>query len=92
LGSGTTAAELRFTGLCEEVLRQQRIEVIHELARVEAVRDEQQRIFQQARRQRETLESLRKGQLREYNRDAARREQRRLDDLFLLRASYLRRS
>ncbi len=92
LQAGTTAAELRFALGCEAALRQLRQETERELARWEKLRDQQQRIFQQARRERETFESLRDQQLRDYQRAAARREQRQLDDLFLMRQSYLRRS
>jgi flagellar export protein FliJ len=90
LGAGTTAAELRFALLCEAALRQQRLERERDLQRLEALRDQQQTIFRQARRERETFESLRNRQLREYQRERARREQRQLDDVFLLRQAYLR--
>lgn len=91
LGAGTTAAELRFTLLCETAVWQQRQDVERELLRLQHLRDQQQRIFQQARRERETFESLHDHQLREYERAESRREQRQLDDLFLLRQAYLRR-
>jgi flagellar export protein FliJ len=91
VATGTSGAELRFALSCEVTLRQQRQAMQHELLRLQNLRDEQQKIFQQARRERETFESLRNHQLHEYRRDAARREQRQLDDLFLLRQAYLRR-
>ena len=91
LGAGTTAAELRFALLCEATLHGQRQELLRDLLRAQAVRDQQQKLFQKARRERETFESLRDRQLREYQRDAARREQRQLDELFLARQAYLRR-
>jgi flagellar export protein FliJ len=91
LGAGTTSAELRFALGCEVALRQQRQEAERELLRWQNLRDQQQKIFQHARRERETFESLRDHQLREYQRDALRREQRQLDDLFLMRQVYLRR-
>lgn len=91
VAAGTSGAELRFALSCEVTLRQQRQAIQHELLRLQNLRDEQQKIFQQARRERETFESLRDQQLHEYRRDAARREQRHLDDLFLLRQAYLRR-
>jgi flagellar export protein FliJ len=91
LHAGTTAAELRFSLIKESALHQQRQQLLRELVRVENLRDEQQKIFQQARRERETFESLRDSQLREYELEAMRREQRQLDDLFLLRRAYLRR-
>lgn len=91
LGVGTTAAELRFALLHETSVRQQRQDTERELARWQNLRDQQQKIFQLARRERETIESLRDHQSREYQRDAARHEQRELDDIFLLRQAYLRR-
>ncbi len=91
LGSGTTAAELRFALQCEAVLLHHRQALQGELLRLEKLRDEQQKIFQQARRERETFESLRDHQLQEYERDRARREQREIDDLFLLRRAYRHR-
>ncbi len=91
LGAGTTSAELRFALTGEAALQLQRQDAEHDLVRWQNLRDQQQKIFQQARRERETFESLRNHQLREYERAAARREQRQLDDLFLLRQAYLKR-
>jgi flagellar export protein FliJ len=91
LHAGTTVAELRFTLSCESMLLQQRRDLERELTRLQKLRDEQQKVFQYARLQRETLASLRARQLHEYEREAARRQQRQLDDLFLLRRAYLQR-
>jgi flagellar export protein FliJ len=85
LAAGTTFAEVRFALAAEAFLEGQRQTLERELHRLETLRNQQQRIFQQARRDRETFESLRDRQKREYDRDQARREQRNLDDLFLLR-------
>ena len=85
LGTGTTMAELRFLLLCEAALDQRRQELKQELGSQEKSRDEQREIFHQARRQRETLDSLRNQQFRSYQVEAVRHEQRELDDLFLLR-------
>jgi flagellar export protein FliJ len=90
--AGTTAAELRFAALCESSLLRQRHDLKCELQRLQNLRDEQQKLFMEARRQRETMAGLRDGQYREYERRAARRAQRQLDDAFLLRRSYLQRS
>jgi len=90
LRTGTTAAAIQFALQCEATLQRHRQELRRELARAEGLRNQQQRIFEQARRERETFESLRQQQLREYQRDAARRQQRQVDDLFLLRQTYLR--
>jgi flagellar export protein FliJ len=91
LQNGTTSAEVQFGILSETTLRQHHQLVEKELARLQNLRDQQQRIFQHARRERETFESMRDRQLHEYKLDSARREQRQLDDLFLLRRDYLRR-
>ena len=89
LASGTTGAELSFLQTGEGLLHTQRQELDHEVARCQHVRDQQERVFRQARRERETFESLRSRQLGDYQRDQARREQRQLDDLFLMRKTYL---
>jgi flagellar export protein FliJ len=90
LAAGTTSAELIFNFSCESVLLEQRHSMQRELQRLQSLRDEQQRLFQRARRARETFESLRDRQLREYECAAARKEQRQLDELFLVRQVYLR--
>jgi flagellar export protein FliJ len=91
LGAGTTAAELRFAIMREGLLLEQRQFLQQELLRLQNLRDERQRIFQRARREREIFENLREHQRSQYEREAARREQRQLDDFFLLRQSYRRR-
>lgn len=92
LSSGTTAAELQFGLLCDSELLRHRLVLEQELARLRQLREQQRQVFQQARRARETLESLRDQQFRVYQKESARREQRSLDDLFLMRREYLRRS
>jgi flagellar export protein FliJ len=92
LSSGTSAAELQFALLREASLLLRRREFEQQLTRVQQLRDQQREIFQQARRAREMLESLRDQQLHLYKKDVSRREQRSLDDLFLMRREYLRRS
>jgi flagellar export protein FliJ len=90
LSAGVTAAELRFELQCDAELLRHRGELAGQLARLQRQRDEQREIFQQARRARETLESVRDRQLRLFRQEAARREQRSQDDLFLLRREHLR--
>jgi flagellar export protein FliJ len=90
LSAGTTSAELHFSFSCESALLEQKHSLQRELLRLQSLRDEQQRLFQRARRARETFESLRDRQLREYERETARKAQRQLDELFLLRKIYLR--
>jgi flagellar export protein FliJ len=88
---GMTSAELCFGLTSETALQNTRRKLEKELVRIKTLRDQQQRIFEQARRERETLESLRNQQQHSYEIDQRRREQRRLDDLFLLRQAYRRR-
>jgi flagellar export protein FliJ len=91
LSLGMTAVELQFELLCETELLRHRRELEQQLARLQKLREQQREIFQQARRARETLESVRDQQLRLYQKETARRQQRNLDDLFLLRREFLRR-
>jgi flagellar protein FliJ len=90
LAAGTTAAELQFTRACEATLDQQRIAAQGELLRLERLRDQQRELFQQARRAREVFETLREQQRKDYERNARRREQRELDELFLMQKSHSR--
>ncbi len=92
LTSGVTSAELRFGLQCQTELLCAKQEIEGQLARAKQWRDQQRAIFQQARRTRETLEAVRDRQLRLHQREAARHDQRALDDLFLLRREYLRHS
>jgi flagellar export protein FliJ len=85
LNTGTTVAELEFGRACEAALAHYRVSAERELQRLEQLREEQNKVFQQARRERETFESLRERRRIEYERDARRRAQRELDELFLLR-------
>ncbi len=89
LAAGGNSSQLHFDISCEAAMRGHRDELERKLSHLQRLRDQQQRIFQQARRERETIESLRHRQLHEYERDQTRREQRQLDDLHLLRRSYL---
>jgi flagellar export protein FliJ len=76
---------MEFERATELALTRRRGELETELVRAQQLRDEQQRNFRAARRRRETLNSLREHQLRQYKLEAARREQRQADDAFLLR-------
>ena len=85
LAAGVTAAELQFSSDAERMLQMQRNKIQNEMARLQGLRDQQQRVFEQARQQRQILESLRAEHLRLYQRERSRREQRQLDDLIVLR-------
>lgn len=88
LESGTSAAEIRFALEMESHLSARRRDLELELTRF---RDQQQQLFHQARRERETFSILREHQLREYQHNQSRREQRLLDELFLFRQSFRKR-
>jgi flagellar export protein FliJ len=92
LESGVSAAELHFDVLCRSILNERRDALEKQLVESEALRRTRSEGFLQARRQREVVDTLRLHQLQEYEQQEARQEQRRLDDLFLLRRAYLRRS
>jgi len=91
LSTGITAAELRFELQCEAELKRHRKEIEQQLVALENLRDQQRELLQQARRARETLESVRNQQLSLYKKQALQREQRSLDDVFLMRRQFLRR-
>jgi|SRR5579863_2802131 len=91
LATGTTAAEVRFHELRKSAFERQRHELECELQRLQTLRDEQQKLFVEARRRAETLAGLSEAQRRAYERRSDRREQRRLDEAFLLRRTYLQR-
>jgi len=91
LKAGISGAEIRFHLLRDGAMTEQRRRMEEELARLEKIRDRQREIYQQARREHETLKGLRDQQLDLHRKQSRRREQRRLDDLFLLREQYSRR-
>jgi flagellar export protein FliJ len=91
LTAGTTAAELRFELQCAGELMRQRKELERQLSTLEQTRDRQRETFQLAKRARETLEFVHDQQLSLYKKDALRREQRNLDDGFLMRREFLHR-
>src|SRR5271165_6477414 len=80
--SGISAAELQFDILCRSVLAEQRNSLERQLLEAEALRRACSEDFLRARRQREVIGTLRHHQLEDYQQEEARREQRRLDDLF----------
>lgn len=88
LRSGLSAAELHFDLLRRSALQSQCHAVELELSKAHASRESRAQSFRLARQQREILETLRQQQLQAHRQQAARQDQRRLDDLFLLRRAY----
>jgi flagellar export protein FliJ len=91
LQAGVTIAELQFDLLCRSLAAGRR----QELERQRLLQQEKHaqclHSFQQARKQREAVDALRQHQFELYRQQEVRREQRRLDDMFLLRREFLRR-
>jgi flagellar export protein FliJ len=90
LESGVSAAELQFDLLCRSALTARQDALEKQLVEAEGFRRRCSEDFQKARQQREVVDTLRHHQLQDYHQQEARQGQRRLDDLFLLRRSYLR--
>lgn len=85
LHAGLSGAELQFTLARQAGLRQQERRWRQEYAAAEQKRLARQATYQQARRERRTLETLRDAQAATYEREQARRTQRGLDDAHLMR-------
>jgi flagellar export protein FliJ len=92
LQQGLSAAELHFRNECGVTLLQHRTRLEQEAVQKEKLRRERLESFQVARRGRELVETLRQHQSQLYRQNEMRQEQRRLDDQFLSRRSFLRRS
>jgi len=92
LESGLSAAELHFDDLCGSALLKRGDELEKQLADAELLRRTRSEEFQQARRKREAIETLRRQKFEVYRQEEARQDQRGVDDLFLMRRAYLRRS
>lgn len=91
LKSGLSAAELQFAVLCRSALWERRQQLEQSLNKAREERDACAQVFRKVRRDREVVETLRDRQFQLYRQLEARQNQRRLDDLFLLRRSYLQR-
>jgi flagellar export protein FliJ len=88
LQSGWSAAEMQFHIFCRSTLLRQRGELENQLAREQMHCRECVAELRRARQLREAVESLRNEQLNIYQQEAARRDQRDFDDLFLLRRNF----
>jgi flagellar biosynthesis chaperone FliJ len=78
------AAELQFELLSENMRQERRRMLAARLAELEKREIVQQQAYRLARQKREILSNLRQRKWDEYRREQARREQQRLDELFLL--------
>jgi len=82
--AGTSAAELHFDLLCRSTLLERRRSLEKDVAEARAARDTRAASFRQARQQREIVETLRQHSFRLYHQVESRRQQREIDDVFLL--------
>ncbi len=78
------AVELHFATARLQALAGQQQLLHRQLGELETTITEQQSRYQQQRRNREVLEAIREGQLRDYRLQQRRREQSQLDELHLL--------
>jgi flagellar export protein FliJ len=87
LSEGMAASQLQFVALCVD--GQDRFRELMEKQVVELLKlhDVQRKIFEHARRQRETLENLRTRKFDAYRIEEAREMQQQTDELFLARRS-----
>ena len=91
LSRGAFASELQFEILGDDALRKRNQVLNEELSQLQKICDQYLEIFRRARADREAVESIRDRQLSAYHEEQRRREQRQLDDLFLMRREFLRR-
>lgn len=91
LGHGLTSAELQLRLKVRAALLEWRLTLAAERTKRETERAGQLNHYRHARRQREVMESLRDSQLVSYRREQVRREQIRLDEMFLLQKQFASR-
>ncbi len=85
---GVAGSELQFAANCDAG-RAFYLEMLeNHLQQLEKQRLEQGKIYREARQGREILENYRERQLQIYNQEQSRCEQRRVDDLFLIRLGH----
>ena len=84
-------AELQVETLCDTNFMARLGQLTQELRCQEIVRDQQLSRYRHARQQREILESLSNEKRHAHEEQSQRREQRYLDDLFLVHRDFLRR-
>ena len=83
-GSALTGADLHFSDFLDSRMEHEEQQVRQRLASEQQDIQHQLVVFLEARRRREAMEALRDRELRSYREQEQRREQRGLDDLFLL--------
>jgi flagellar export protein FliJ len=84
-------SELHFDESCISVLSDRHLQLRARLAGEQRNREIRQQTFYQARREREAVETLIAHQREAYTREENRRQQRGIDDMFLLQSRFRRR-
>ena len=82
---GLSGADLQFQTVREAASRQRHSQLAAQLNSLESARETQQERYREARKERETLSTLREQHLEAYNQEQLRRTQREMDDTFLIR-------
>jgi flagellar export protein FliJ len=85
LGNGLVGSELQYEAMREAGVTALRVSLSARLEELDQQRRAQAQIFKKARQHREVLEDLRLRKLDLYRIEQGRREQKELDDLFLMR-------
>jgi len=88
LSEGVTASQLQFAALCTDGQRRLRDRMEKQATELTKQHEAQRKIFEHARRQRETLENLRSRKLEAYRIEEAREVQQQMDELFLARRAF----
>ncbi|MGA6960276.1 MAG: flagellar FliJ family protein [Candidatus Acidiferrales bacterium] len=88
--AGIAGAELHFELQAENMRLERKRQFTVRLAALEKREHLQREAYRAARQKREILSNLRQRKWDEYRREQARREQQRLDELFLLHRASLR--
>lgn len=82
---GVSGADLHMQLRRQIVILQRRELLAQKLKDLEKAREAQQAVYTRVRQEREALSTLREQQLATYKEEQSRREQRQIDDLFLVR-------
>jgi flagellar export protein FliJ len=85
LSDGMAGSQLQFVALCTEGQRRFRDLMQKQVAELMRLHEAQRKVFEHARRQRETLQNLRDHKFDAYRIEETRRAQQQMDELFLAR-------
>lgn len=84
LGTGLAGVELQLEAACEKLRADRKQALEARLADLSQKHEKQRLIYLSARQKREILENLRDRKWEEYRREQNRREQRQVDEMYLL--------